>query len=145
MYKMIFMLIVMISLSANLFAQKKAPAAVITAFKTKFSAATAVKWQKENAHEYEADFMLDSVKHSANFSDKGAWLETESSISFADLPQKVQTAFNAVYHKRVLAVAKIETAKGETEYEIEIIKNTVKKIELFYSTEGVLIKQSERF
>jgi hypothetical protein len=141
MNKIIFILISTISLSTALSAQTKAPAAVVAAFKTRFPAATAVKWGKENAHEYEADFTIDTVKYSANFSDKGAWLETERSIQLSDAPQKVQDAFNAAFHKRVLAVAKIETAKGGVKYEIEVIKNTVQKTELFYSEDGILLKK----
>jgi Putative beta-lactamase-inhibitor-like, PepSY-like len=138
MYKIFFSLIAMISLSANSFAQTKAPAAVAAAFKTKFATATAVKWAKENAHEYEAEFTLDGAKHSANFSDKGVWLETESIIKFADAPQKVQDAFKAAHkNAKVKAIAKIETAKGETEYEIEMKGGK----EFFYSVDGVLIKK----
>jgi Putative beta-lactamase-inhibitor-like, PepSY-like len=137
----IILAIVMMVLTANTFAQTKAPAAVAAAFKTKFPTATAVKWDKENAHEYEAGFTADGIKHSANFSDKGVWLETESTIKFADAPQKVQDAFNAA-HKgaKIIAIAKIDLADGSTQYEIEM-KQKGKTKEYFYTPEGVLIKK----
>lgn len=120
--------------------QASIPAAVTTAFNQKFQHATKVKWDKENAHEYEASFQLNQKSYSANFSDKGEWLETESPIEFQQLPDKVQQAFNASHKGAVVkAVAVIETSKGFTQYEIEF-KKGMKTIELFYTTDGILIK-----
>ena len=116
------------------------PAAVQKAFEQKFPNATNVKWDKENAHEYEASFEWNGDKLSANFSDTGEWLETESTTTFNALPENVQTAFNAS-HKgaTVKAVAKIETSKGNTKFEVEI-KQGVKTIEFFYNSDGTETK-----
>lgn len=140
MKKIIFVATVIICAIATSFAQSKTPTAVTTAFNQKFSNATKVKWDKENAHEYEAGFEWKGAKYSANFSDTGEWLETESPITFNQLPEKVQTVFNGS-HKgaTVKAVAKIETSKGITKYEVEI-KQGVKTVELFYTTDGTETK-----
>lgn len=121
-------------------AQSKTNNAVETVFKAKFPTATKVKWDKENEHEYEASFTENGIKHSANFSDKGEWLETESPTTLEKTPKKVQAAFNLA-HKgaKVKAVAKIETSKGETQFEIEV-KNGLKTKEYFYNSDGKLIK-----
>lgn len=126
---------------ATSFAQSKTPTAVTTAFNQKFPYATKVKWGKENAYEYEASFEWKGEKLSANFSDTGEWLETESPIAFNQLPEKVQSAFN-VAHKgaTVKAVAKIETSKGITKFEVEF-KQGVKTVELFYTADGKEIKE----
>lgn len=126
---------------ASCFAQSKTPTAVTTAFSQKFPNATKVKWDKENAHEYEASFEWKGINYSANFSDSGEWLETESPSSFNQLPEKVQAAFNAS-HKgaTVKAAAKIETSKGATKYEVEI-KQGIKTVELFYTADGTEIKE----
>lgn len=126
---------------ATSFAQSKTPMAVTTAFNQKFPNASKVKWDKENAHEYEASFEWKGENFSANFSDTGEWLETESPISKNQLPDKVQSAFNSA-HKRakVKAVAKIETSKGITKFEVEF-KQGIKTVELFYSTDGKEIKE----
>ena len=126
---------------ATNFSQGKTPATVTTAFNQKFPNATKVKWDKENAHEYEASFEWKGEKLSANFSDTGEWLETESPIAFNQLPEKVQSAFN-VAHKgaTIKAVAKIETSKEITKFEVEF-KQGVKTIELFYTTDGIEIKE----
>lgn len=126
---------------ANSFAQSKAPKAVKTAFNLKFTNATKVKWDKENTTEYEASFLWKGVKHSANFGILGDWLETESPITFAKLPLKVQNSFN-VEHKnsKIKAIAEIENSKGETVYEIEV-KKGLSAIEYFYTSDGKSFKE----
>jgi hypothetical protein len=141
MKKIFFVAMVLSCAFASCFAQSKTPTAVTTAFNQKFPNATLVKWDKENAHEYEASFEWKGVNYSANFSDAGEWLETESPTSFNQLPEKVQASFNAS-HKGVTvkAASKIETSKGTTKYEVEI-KEGIKTVEFFYTTDGTEIKE----
>ena len=112
------------------------PASVMKAFNLKFPNATKVKWDKENAHEYEASFVMNNAKYAANYTDKGEWLETESPLSYKQLPAEVQKAFTTA-HKNETAklVSKIEQAKGSIKYEIEI-KQGLKTVEYFYNTDG---------
>lgn len=141
MKKTIFVAMALVCAYATSFAQSKTPTAVTTAFNQKFPNATKVKWDKENAHEYEASFEWTGEKLSANFNDTGEWLETESPIAFNQLPEMVKTAFN-VAHKgsTVKAVAKIETSKGITKFEVEF-RQGIKTIELLYTTDGTEIKE----
>ena len=140
MKKFLFVAFAILISGATTFAQSKTNKLVDAAFKTKFPTATNLKWDKENDHEFEADFMANGLKYSANFSDKGEWLETESSITFDKLPVKVKTAYNTAHEgAKVKAVAKIETSNGAIKYEIEA-KKGLKTIEFFYNAEGKLIK-----
>jgi len=140
MKKIIFVALVLISTYATGFTQSKAPATVSTAFNQIFPNAANVKWDKESAHEYEASFIWKGEKHSANFSDTGEWLETESILAFNLLPEKVQVAFNASHKGATIkAVAKIETSKGITKYEVEV-KQGIKTVELFYAADGTETK-----
>lgn len=140
MKKMILVAMVLVCNCTTNFAQTKTPSAVSTAFNLKFPNANKIKWDKENAHEYEASFELKGEKYSANFNDKGEWLETESPITFNQLPEKVQNSFNTSHKGATIkAVAKIETSKGKTKYEIEF-KDGSKTKELFYSEDGTQIK-----
>jgi hypothetical protein len=133
----ILLLILVVSATAL---AKEVPAAVKAAFTKKNPGAASVKWDKENAHEYEAGLKLEGKSYSANFSDTGNWLETESSIAFGDLPLKVQEAHNKAHKgSTVKAAAKIETAKGETKYEVEY-KNGKKTKEAFYGEDGTVLK-----
>lgn len=140
MKKIIFVAVAFICAYATSFAQSKTPNAVTITFNQKFPNASNVKWDKENAHEYEASFVWKGEKHSANFNDTGEWLETESPITFNQLPEKVQAAFNASHKVTTIkAVAKIETSKGQTQYEVEI-KQGLKTVEFFYEANGSVIK-----
>jgi len=140
MRKTIIVAVSLLCTYATSFAQSNTPAAVISAFNQKFTNAVKVKWDKENAHEYEASFELNGTKYSANFSDNGEWLETESPITFNQLPEKVKSTFNASHQvATVKAIAKIESSKGTTKFEVEI-KQGVKTIELFYIADGTEIK-----
>jgi hypothetical protein len=141
MKKIIFVAMVLICAYATSFAQSKTPVAATTAFSKKFSDATNVKWGKENPHNYEAEFQSKGITYSANFSDTGEWLETESPSTFNQLPEKVQQAFNLA-HKgaTVKAVAQIETSKQGTIYEVEM-KQGVKTVEVFYKPDGTETKE----
>lgn len=141
MKKIIFVVMAIVFAYTTSFAQSKTPSAVTTAFSQKFPNATNVKWDKENAHEYEASFEWKGEKHSANFSDTGEWLETECISAFNLLPDKVQTTFNASHKGATIkAVAKIETSKGVIKYEVEI-KQGIKTVELFYTADGIETKE----
>ena len=97
------------------------PAPVSSAFSTKFPAATQVKWEKENATEYEAEFRMGGVQMSSNFAADGKWLETETEISFAQLPPAVSSSFSKNHKNAGKAeAAKIELASGKIIYEIEV-------------------------
>lgn len=136
MRKYIFVAMVLLCAVATSFAQSKIPSAVLNAFHQKFPNASHIKWEKENAHEYEAAFEYTGEHLSSNFSDAGAWLETERSLTFNQLPEIVQQAFR-VAHKgaTIKEVAKIERAYGDSLFEVEF-KKGLKTVEVLYTPEG---------
>lgn len=143
MKQLIFVALVLICATATSFAQSKIPTAVTSAFNKKFPNAANIKWDKENDHEYEADFTWKEVKHSANFSDAGLWLETETTLAFNQLPEKVQTAFNTAHKGATIkAAAKIETSKGKVTYEVEI-KQGIKTAEFLYDANGSVLADED--
>jgi uncharacterized membrane protein YkoI len=116
------------------------PKAVADAFAKKFPAATSIKWGKENAKEYEAEFKLNGKSISANFLTDGSWVETESEISSSELPAAVTTAVQTKNAGAVISkIFKIEKAKGNTTYEVEI-KTGGKKKDLIFNADGNLVK-----
>ncbi len=141
MKKIFFSVLLLICIITTGFAKSKIPLVVITDFNLKFPNATNVKWDKENAHEYEAEFDWNGANYSANFSDKGEWLETESPSSFNQLPEIVKTEFNKL-HKgaKVKGVSKIDNSKGKTMFEVEIMKGA-RIVELFYTEDGTETKE----
>jgi hypothetical protein len=123
----IVLMLAIASISANC-QPIKVPAAVKTAFSAKYPAATHVKWGKENAKEYEAEFKLNNNSLSANFGQDGSWVETESVIPAAQLPEAVTAAVKAKYPGVVISLAeKTEQPGNKVLYEISVKVNGKKK------------------
>jgi hypothetical protein len=136
MKKYFFVAMALVCAYATCFAQSKIPTAVITAFQQKFPNAAQIKWEKENDHIYEAAFEYMSEHLSSNFSEAGAWLETERPLFFNQLPENVQQAFRDAHKGAILKeVAKIERADGSFLFEVEF-KKGLKSIEVLYTPEG---------
>ena len=103
------------------------PEAVKNAFQVKFPAATNVKWGKESATEFEAEFKNGATAVSANFKKDGSWVETETTIPAADLPAAVTDALQKKYPGvPVIRAEKLEQP-GKTLYEVAIRLNGKKK------------------
>ncbi len=108
--KIFILLLFIASIAVN--AQTKAPVAVATAFAKQFPDATNVKWGKENAKEYEANFLLKGMKMSANYDLQGNWKETETEIAVKDLPEAVMKSIHEKYSSAIISAAdKIEWEK----------------------------------
>lgn len=124
---------------ATLFAcaQKTPPTVVSNAFAQKFKNAEKVKWDMEEAKEWEAEFMLSGKATSASFDLSGKWLESETEIKSSELPVVVKAAIDKQF-----AGAKIgETALIETPdfngYEIAL-KVKGKNVEVHATKDGKL-------
>jgi Putative beta-lactamase-inhibitor-like, PepSY-like len=140
--KKIFSLVLLcICMVASVNAQKiNVPAAVSSAFKSKFPEAAEVKWGKENAKEYEAEFKLGTAKVSANFAPDGSWMETEIAMAVTELPAAVSGAINAKYAGAVITAAdKIEKPGSKVFYEADVKVNNKRK-EVILNEDGTFIK-----
>lgn len=139
MRKLILVYITLAFFSANSFACF-VPDPVQKAFDKKFPAATHVRWGKENSREYEASFKINGTRASANFSDTGKWLETETEIPITQLPEVVAIAVNKQFVQfKITGVYKIENVKGETHYEAEL-KSKGRKKEVLINEDGTVIE-----
>ena len=123
------------------FAQKiNVPAEVSKAFAAKFPNATEVKWGKENAKEYEAEFKINNVPVSANFGTDGSWKETETTIKASELPAEVTKSVNTKYPGAEYSVCeRIEKPGNKLMYEVNI-KVKGKKKELEFNPDGSIAK-----
>ena len=120
--------------------EKDLPALVKTAFSNKYPSVTSIKWGKENAKEYEAEFKLNNTDVSANFKMDGTWVETETTIPANELPAAVTNAVNTKYQGAVYGrTEKIEKPGGKILYEVNItVKGKKKELEL--DPNGVIVK-----
>ncbi|HYM94620.1 MAG TPA: PepSY-like domain-containing protein [Chitinophagaceae bacterium] len=118
----------------------KVPVAVKNAFTAKFPGATNVKWGKENAKEFEADFKLNNVTMSSNFGMDGSWVETETVIPVTDVPAVVSNAIKAKYPGTIISKAeKLEKPGGKVIYEA-VVKIKGKSKELEVNADGSFVK-----
>src|SRR5258705_11534459 len=118
--------------------EKNLPGPVKTAFNTKFPGATAVKWGKENAKEYEAEFKLNNNSVSANFGLDVSWVETESVIPDSSLPAAVSAAIRAKYPGASITLAeKTEQPGNKAFYDVSIKVNG--------TTKGIVINPNGSF
>ncbi len=116
------------------------PTIVQKAFKQKFPKAEKVKWVKEKANEWEAEFVLKGIKSSANFSADGTWLETECEIPISQLPQTVIISIKKQFSDwEVVGADKIESSKNGIKYEADI-KSGKKKKTIFLTPDGTFSK-----
>jgi uncharacterized membrane protein YkoI len=117
----------------------KAPDAITKAFAAKFPGATEVKWGKESAKEYEAEFKLNNTTVSANFNTDGSWTETETKIPVPDLPSPVSAAITGKYPGAVIAIAEKVEKPGKVYYEVQL-KTSGKKKEAELTADGKFMK-----
>ena len=139
----LFILFMLVSFAV--FAQKvNVPKKVTDAFAKMYPKVTDVKWDKESAKEYEADFKDGEVHTTASFAPNGKFLESEVVIPVADAP-KAALDFIAKKHAdhKIAEVAKTTDAKGKIVYEIVITKDKSKK-ELVFDKHGKQIVKKEK-
>ena len=137
--KKLLILSVLLAFSTILLASNP-PEIVTKAFLQKFPKATEIKWSKENSNEWEASFKLENVTISANYSNTGEWIETETEIPVSKIPEQVIKSINQSYKGwQIQGGAIIEKAKSDTVYEVDI-KSGISKKEVLYKSDGTLIK-----
>ena len=121
-------------------AQTKAPSVIKESFAKQFPDAVNIKWGKENAKEYEAEFILKGTKMSANYDLQGNWKETETEMQIKDLPEAVVKSINTKYPgTTIYGASKTENPGGKIIYEADIKVNDKKKeVELF--ADGKFVK-----
>lgn len=137
---LIFVIASFISLHACAQNAKNLPIKVKTAFNQKFPGAQKVKWGKENATEWEAEFTLNNKGYSANFNTDGNWLESEYKIGEKEIPTAVTATLGKQFPGYKIAESEIsETAKGKV-YEFAI-KTGKTKTEVAVNPDGTLVKK----
>lgn len=142
MRKLFLMIVSILLISNNSFAGIP-PETVKKAFDQKFSKATNVKWGKENAKEWEAEFVYNGSKISANFNADGTWLETENKIAITDLPKTVTEAIRVNYAGWTITIAeKSETPDKGVIYKL-VIKKEKEKKEVAFNEDGTPAKVTE--
>lgn len=121
--------------------QINVPEVVSAAFTAKFPSATDVEWEMETETEYEANFEMYEKEYSAKFDQTGKWLETETIIAVADLPEVVTKSLNKEFPDYVIDEAeKADTFDKGTVYEVEVEKGEETYVVLV-AADGTILKK----
>lgn len=132
------LLLVTITSNAQL---RKIPAEVTSSFTEKFPHASDVEW-RDKLSGFTASFSLDSSSFIASFNNKGEWESTEEAIEEEQLPDGVQDGFEKSKYTEwtISEVSRIELPNDEIQYKLGIEKGDIKKRNLYFSSEGRLLK-----
>ena len=120
--------------------KEDAPAAAKTAFAAKYPEAQKVKWSVEKPGEFEVEFTMNKVESSALFDAEGKFLESETEIKEAELPQAVKTTISKDFAGYKLDEIEKTDSKGVTAYEMEAAKGK-DKLEISFDGNGKLISK----
>ena len=138
----VVLLIVLALTTTNTFAQiRKIPAEVTNAFQEKYPDAKSVEW-RDKLTSFTASFQLDSTTYIAQFSSKGEWENTEEAIDKDDIPSEVKAGFDKSRYAdwNMGQVTKIELPGDEFQYKIEVAKGDIKKRNLYFNSDGRMLK-----
>ena len=121
------------------------PEVIENAFNDKFPNATWVEWERKAGY-YVAEFRQDGMDVEAWYDNQGSWRMTESDFgrNLTLLPQAVQTTFQSSGYSQwtVDDIDKYE-CPDKTFYLIEVKKAGQRDRKLFYSQDGLLLKDVE--
>ena len=142
-----YLLLIAALLSNAVCAQKisadKIPAAVSSAFITKFPIATKTIWEIENENEYEAEFKINDEEVSANFDNTGKWLETENELKVSDLPASVQSSISKYFADfKINEASKIQSVKNGNCFEAEIQKGE-EIFDVLFTADGKVLSKTK--
>ena len=128
-------------ISASFAQVRKIPSEVTEAFKQKYPDATNVEW-RDKLSNFSAIFESENQHYQARFNSKGEWQLTEYEIEESDLPEEVKDGFDKSKYAdwEIGTIYKIELSDGSFQYRIETIKNDVRKKNLYFNSEGRLVK-----
>lgn len=139
----LFAMIAIFSLSAYAQTKNDVPAKVQSSFNEKFPDAQKVHWDKENTHEWEAEFKKNGREYSANFGLDGEWIETEYEIKKSAIPAAVKTALNKEFAGYRIEEAEVSETAKEKVYEFKIEKGN-HELEVIITPNGKIIKKETK-
>lgn len=120
---------------------RKIPSEVTEAFKSKYPTATNVEW-RDKLSNFSAVFEEGDQQYEARFNSKGEWQLTENEIDENDLPEEVKEGYEKSKYAdwEIAKVHKIELADGSFQFRVESVRSDVRKKNLYFNSEGRLIK-----
>ena len=116
------------------------PTTVLNAFNLRYPKALRTKWEREGQL-YEAEFIMDNVKHEAFFQTDGTWIRTEIELNLrtTSLPQAVQQYLATNYAGWTIDDADLIQTPNDEYYKLELEKRGNKDVTLLIRADGTPI------
>lgn len=128
----------MIILAIGIMAHSQTPPEKVNnAFNKKFANAGEVKWEQEEADEWEVEFNLDGQDMSASFDASGTWMETEGEVKKEDIPAEVFKAICLDFDGWEFEKTELVETPDFKGYEIVLEKEDT-EVEILVSSSGVI-------
>lgn len=141
MKKFITLLFVSALFASPAFSQKTVPENIKKEFAKKYPSAQAVKWDSEEANEWEAEFTLNGTEMSASYTNEAEWMESEAEIGTKDLPAAVANTLAkefAGYKTGEMSAIENPKMKG---FEVALKKGEI-SIEVVLDKSGKVLKKT---
>ncbi len=116
------------------------PPRAMEAFVKKYPSIKNKKWSRDSHGNFEAAFKQEGVKHRADFDySSGAWIETEVSIKYENLPLAVKQVIQRKYTQHPISeIEKVDHHSKGLFYDVEF-KTKGKNLDLEFNEAGELI------
>ena len=121
--------------------QDKTPESVLESFGTMYPNAKEVEWEHDD-DTWEAEFISNEHEVSAEYSETGGWIETETTLHRNEVPSPVVDGIFAKYPNAEFL--KFEEVRGEDflAYEVDILFEE-EEIEILISGSGLILEGEE--
>jgi hypothetical protein len=129
-------------ISFSAFSQKSVPENVKKEFTKKYASAQSVKWDSEEADEWEAEFIMNGKKMSASFDNTAKWIESETAISEKELPVGVVNTLNKDFKGYKKGPVEIFESPELEGFEMTLKKGE-KSMEIIFDNNGAILKKTD--
>jgi hypothetical protein len=146
MKKLLFSLLIGGSFFSTLsaYAQfRSIPGIVTDSFKVRYPGAKSVNWE-DKVSSFQATFMVDTSKYVAHYTSKGEWQGAQKKIAFSSLPVEVTDGLaKSKYADWPVNTVTQRYLPGDVvQYSILVVKSSLSKKTLLFSSKGQLLKDS---
>jgi hypothetical protein len=143
MKRLVFVFFFFSCVSMSRAQQKKIPVAVTDAFAVRYPHADKVAWT-DKAQYFQASFVLNGARISANFSPQGEWKHSERLLNYDQLPGEVRDGFQkskyAGWQKN--SITEIQELGKPLQYRVNVQKAGSQKMNLYFDVNGKLLKEA---
>lgn len=116
-----------------------APEAVKITFQNKYPGENDPDWHIDSNGNYESRFRIDGMRHRADFSPDGQWIETEVSIKKKQLPKAIRDVLKKDFdHEKITEIERVDSAEKGLFFDVEF-KRKGKNKDVEFNAQGEIL------